>query len=63
VPESPHLYPYLTGREYLQLVGRLRGLVQRKLDSKSTICWSCSSSVPVAIPPSRRIRRACGRRC
>jgi ABC-2 type transport system ATP-binding protein len=34
VPESPHLYPYLTGREYLQLVGRLRGLVQRKLDSK-----------------------------
>ena len=34
VPESPHLYPYLTGREYLQLVGRLRGLLQRKLDSK-----------------------------
>jgi ABC-2 type transport system ATP-binding protein len=25
VPEEPHLYPHLTGREYLQLVGRLRG--------------------------------------
>jgi len=24
VPEEPNLYPYLTGREYLQLVGRLR---------------------------------------
>jgi len=26
VPEEPHLYPHLTGREYLQLVGRLGGL-------------------------------------
>jgi ABC-2 type transport system ATP-binding protein len=26
VPEEPHLYPQLTGREYLQLAGRLRGL-------------------------------------
>jgi ABC-2 type transport system ATP-binding protein len=34
VPESPHLYPYLTGREYLQLTGRLRGLPKRALDSK-----------------------------
>src|SRR6266849_222882 len=24
VPEEPQLYPYLTGREYLQLIGRLR---------------------------------------
>jgi len=34
VPEQPHLYPYLTGREYLQLVGRLRGLPKRALDKK-----------------------------
>lgn len=34
VPESPHLYPHLTGREYLQLVGRLRGMARRTLDSK-----------------------------
>jgi ABC-2 type transport system ATP-binding protein len=26
VPEEPYLYPYLSGREYLQLVGRLRGM-------------------------------------
>ena len=34
VPEQPHLYPHLTGREYLQLVGRLRGLPKRTLDRK-----------------------------
>lgn len=34
VPEEPHLYPHLTGREYLQLVGRLRGLPRRSLESR-----------------------------
>ncbi len=36
VPEEPHLYPYLSGIEYLQLVGRLRGMrpgpLARKID-------------------------------
>jgi ABC-2 type transport system ATP-binding protein len=34
VPEQAHLYPHLTGREYLQLVGRLRGLARKSLDRK-----------------------------
>src|SRR3974390_2444063 len=34
VPEEPHLYPHLSGREYLQLVGRLRGIERRKLEPK-----------------------------
>jgi ABC-2 type transport system ATP-binding protein len=34
VPEEPHLYPQLTGREYLQLVGRLRGLPRRVLEAR-----------------------------
>ncbi len=34
VPEEPHLYPHLSGREYLQLVGRLRGLPRNILESK-----------------------------
>jgi ABC-2 type transport system ATP-binding protein len=34
VPEEPYLYPHLTGREYLQLVGRLRGLTRRVLEQK-----------------------------
>jgi len=34
VPEEPHLYPHLSGREYLQLVGRLRGLPRKILESK-----------------------------
>lgn len=36
VPEEPHLYPFLSGREYLELVGRLReiesDLLTRKID-------------------------------
>src|SRR5215831_15688503 len=34
VPEEPHLYPHLTGREYLQLVGRLRGMPRPFLEFK-----------------------------
>jgi ABC-2 type transport system ATP-binding protein len=34
VPEEPHLYPYLAGREYLQLAGRLRGMPERLLNRK-----------------------------
>jgi ABC-2 type transport system ATP-binding protein len=34
VPEEPHLYPHLSGREYLQLVGRLRGIERCTLEPK-----------------------------
>ena len=34
VPEEPYLYSYLTGPEYLRLVGRLRGLPDAVLDDK-----------------------------
>jgi ABC-2 type transport system ATP-binding protein len=34
VPEEPHLYSYLTGREYLQLVGRLRCIPPRTLEPR-----------------------------
>lgn len=34
VPEEPYLYPFLSGREYLRLVGRLRELPESLLDSK-----------------------------
>ncbi len=34
VPEEPNLYPYLTGREYLELVGLLRGMSPRCLAHK-----------------------------
>jgi ABC-2 type transport system ATP-binding protein len=35
VPEEAHLYPQLSGREYLQLVGRLRGIPRRTLEPKA----------------------------
>src|SRR5215471_8839164 len=34
VAEEPYLYSYLTGPEYLRLVGRLRGLPEAVLDDK-----------------------------
>lgn len=34
VPEEPNLYPFLSGREYLLLSGRLRGMESPQLDQK-----------------------------
>lgn len=34
VPEEALLYPYLTGREYLELAGRLRSMPEKLLDTK-----------------------------
>lgn len=34
VPEEPNLYPYLSGREYLELVGALRGMRRHERDQK-----------------------------
>jgi ABC-2 type transport system ATP-binding protein len=34
VPEEPFLYPYLTGREYLQLAARLRGMPEKRATEK-----------------------------
>jgi ABC-2 type transport system ATP-binding protein len=34
VPEEPYLYPFLSGREYLELVGRLRELPPASMDRK-----------------------------
>src|SRR5580704_2848758 len=36
VPEEAHLYTYLSGFEYLQLVGRLRGIRERQIQIKAT---------------------------
>jgi ABC-2 type transport system ATP-binding protein len=35
VPEEAHVYTHLSGLEYLQLVGRLRGLPERLIDFKA----------------------------
>ena len=35
VPEEAHVYPSLTGLEYLQLIGRLRGLSERIVNEKA----------------------------
>jgi ABC-2 type transport system ATP-binding protein len=34
VPEEPHIYPHLTGAEYLEMIGQLRGLPDGPLTAK-----------------------------
>jgi len=34
VPEEAHLYPYLTGWEYLEMIGTLRGMPRELIESK-----------------------------
>lgn len=36
VPEEAHLYAYLSGLEYLQLVGRLRGMGESLIETKAS---------------------------
>jgi ABC-2 type transport system ATP-binding protein len=36
VPEEPNLYSYLTGLEFLQLGGRLRGLPDHQVNTKAS---------------------------
>lgn len=36
VPEEAHLYAYLSGLEYLQLIGRLRGLDESLIEARAT---------------------------
>lgn len=36
VPEEAHLYSYMSGLEYLQLVGRLRGFREALIETKAT---------------------------
>ena len=43
VPEEAHLYTFLSGREHLDLIGRLRRLPAPLLTRKITRCWSCSA--------------------
>lgn len=41
VPEEPFLYSYLTGPEYLKLVGGLRGIPTQQLDAKIAAFLQC----------------------
>lgn len=46
VPEEASLYPFLTGLEYLELVGRLRGLPTRLLSKRANAMLSLFSLHP-----------------
>ena len=60
VPEEANLYPFLSGLEYLELVGRLRSLPGRIIAKRGRRCWSCSRCTRTGTPRFRRVRKACG---
>ena len=63
VPEEPNLYPHLSGREYLQLAGRLRGIrAARRSSLASMNCSACSDFGTTVIRRSLRTPKACARR-
>jgi len=57
VPEEAHLYPYLTGWEYLEMIGTLRGMDRNPMEGKLDRCCSCFPCIPAATPALGRIRR------
>src|SRR5947207_10594989 len=61
VPEEPHLYSYLTGPEYLRLIGQLRHLALPALDAKIDrflylLRLSCDRYFPLSCY-SKRVRQ------
>jgi len=46
VPEEAHLYPYLTGWEYLEMVGTLRGMQRALMESKIDLLLELFSMRP-----------------
>ncbi len=51
VPEEPELYPFLSGWEYLELVGTLRGLPHRTLEKKIDALLELFSLAPARYVP------------
>ena len=60
VPEEANLYPHLTGWEYLELVGMLRGLTRVSSADGSIDSSNCLRCRIAGIRPYRRTRRGCG---
>ena len=46
VPEEAHLYPYLTGWEYLEMIGTLRGVPRPLMESKINALLELFSLLP-----------------
>ena len=64
VPEEAHLYNYLSGLEYLQLVGRLRGLSESLIRSQGHPPAQAPAILnPGSIHPSPPTPRECASAC
>jgi ABC-2 type transport system ATP-binding protein len=63
VPEEAHLYTYMSGLEYLQLVGRLRGLSEELIEAKATRLLALLSLESWQHSPISTTPKACGSAC
>ena len=62
VPEEAHLYSFLSGREHLQLVGRLRRIAEPLLTNKISALLELFGLTSAADQSMSGYPRACGRR-
>ena len=51
IPEEPYLYPFLSGREHLELMGRLREMPARRLDERITVLLGLLGLGDAALQP------------
>jgi ABC-2 type transport system ATP-binding protein len=51
VPEEAHLYPFLSGREHLELIGRLREMPARRLEQRITALLELFGLSDAALQP------------
>ena len=63
VPEEAYLYNYLSGLEYLQLVGRLRGLGEPLIEAKARGCSNYCNWSRGSTRRSLRTPKGCGSGC
>lgn len=61
VPEEPNLYPYLSGYEYLEMVGLLGGCLLYASRKGLRLCLNYSAFTPVVTGVCRRTQKECGR--
>ena len=59
VPEEANLYPYLTGEEYLEMVGTLRSMPEPRRKTAHRRLCNFSRWGPIVRCPSVRIPKVC----
>ena len=63
MPEEPTLYPFLSAREQLRLLGRLRELPPASMERKMSALLELFGMADAAEQSISALLEGCGRRC